>query len=80
MTLRLEPFGAQSNSPVPVLNVRVGKKFQVGRKGFQVSLDALNVTNSNAIKAASYASGPAFGDVSDVVPPRLLRVGVRFDF
>jgi len=40
----------------------------------------LNVMNSNAITAVTYVSGPSFGRVTDILPPRTLRAGVTFDF
>jgi hypothetical protein len=37
------------------------------------------VVNS-VVKAASYVSGPAFRSVTDVVPPRQIRVGAQIRF
>jgi hypothetical protein len=45
-----------------------------------VSFDMLNLINSNSVKVASYVSGPGFGNVTDVVPPRQLRVGAQIQF
>ena len=50
------------------------------RRALNVSFDVLNVTNSNAITAVTYVSGPSFGRVSDIVPPRTLRVAATLDF
>jgi hypothetical protein len=80
VTLRLEPPGTERNPAVPIWNLRAAKRFQLGRQAVQISLDALNVTNSNAIKGATYVSGPAYGGVTDIVPPRLLRFGARYSF
>ena len=59
----------------PVMSIR-----RFGKKLLQVSVDALNVINSNSVKAASYVSGPGFGNVTDVVPPRQIRVGMQYMF
>jgi hypothetical protein len=80
VALRLEPFGSRRETAVPLVNLRVGKKFRFGKQFFQVSLDALNVVNSNSVKAASYVSGPGFARVTDVVPPRQIRIGAQFQF
>ena len=77
INLRLEPFGASREKAVPLLNMRVGKKLNFGRHELQLSLDALNVINSNSVKVASYVSGPSFGNVTDVMPPRQIRFGVQ---
>jgi hypothetical protein len=80
VTLRLEPFGAERESSVPLLNLRASKKIKLVRRDFEVSLDALNLINSNSVKAASYVSGPSFRSVTDVVPPRQIRVGAQVRF
>jgi outer membrane receptor protein involved in Fe transport len=80
-TIRLEPYGAEREPHQTTFNVRVGKRFTLPRReAMNVSFDVLNVTNSNAITAVTYVSGPSFGRVTDVVPPRTVRVGVTFDF
>jgi hypothetical protein len=65
---------------VPLLNVRASKKFKLVRRDVELSLDALNVINSNSVKAASYVSGPSFRSVTDVVPPRQVRAGAQIRF
>ena len=81
VTLRLEPFGTETEKSIPLLNLRASKKFTLaGQRQFEVSLDALNVVNSNSVKAASYVSGPAFRSVTDVVPPRQIRFGAQIRF
>jgi hypothetical protein len=81
VTLRLEEFGAQREKAQPSVNVRLGKKFSLGRgRDFDVSLDVLNIANASAVKAASYVAGPTFGTVTDIMPPRQLRLGASFRF
>jgi hypothetical protein len=80
VTLRLDQFGTEQDSLVPSVNLRVGKKFKLARKTVEVSLDALNVANSSAIRSATFISGPTYGTVTDILPPRQLRMGARFAF
>jgi len=80
VTLRLEPYGAQSEPHQTQFNVRGGKKVAIGRKALNFSFDVLNVTNTSAITAVTYVSGPSFGRVTDILPPRTFRAGVTFDF
>ena len=80
VTLRLEPFGTERESSVPLLNIRASKKFKLVRRDLEVSLDALNIINSNSVKLASYVSGPSFRSITDVVPPRQIRVGAQVRF
>jgi hypothetical protein len=80
VTMRLEPFGSEHESALPVLNLRVGKKFVLHKSSFQLNLDVLNVANSSGIKGATYVSGPGFGTVTSIQGPRLLRLGMSFNF
>ena len=79
-TIRLEPFGSRQEPHQTTFNARLGKKVTLSRRALNFSVDVLNVTNSNAITAVTYVSGPSFGRVTDIVPPRTLRAGVTFDF
>jgi outer membrane receptor protein involved in Fe transport len=79
-TIRLEPFGSQQEPHQTTFNARVAKKVTFARRSLNLSFDVLNVTNSNAITAVTYVSGPAFGRVADILPPRTLRAGVTLDF
>jgi len=79
-SIRLEPFGSQQERHQTTFNARVAKKLNFARRSLNLSFDVLNVTNSNAITAVTYVSGPAFGKVTDILPPRTLRAGVTFDF
>jgi hypothetical protein len=79
-TIRLEPFGSQQEPHQTTFNARVGKKLNVAGRLLNLSFDVLNVLNSNDITAVTYVSGPSFGRVTDILPPRTLRGGVTFDF
>jgi hypothetical protein len=79
-SIRLEPYGSRQEPHQTTFNARVAKKINFARKSLNVSFDVLNVTNSNAITNVTYVSGPSFGRVSDILPPRSLRIGVTFDY
>src|SRR5204862_99462 len=55
VTLRLEPTNTESEKSYAQVNLRLGKKFHVGTRTVQASADALNVLNTNAVKAANIA-------------------------
>lgn len=79
-TIRLEPFGSRQEETQTTFNARVSKRVGLPKGFLNLSFDVLNVTNTNAITAVTYVSGPSFGRVTDILPPRTLRVGVTFDF
>lgn len=79
-TIRREPFGAQREDPQSTFNARVSKRINLPKGFLNVSFDVLNVLNINAITAATYVSGPSYGRVTDILPPRTIRFGVVYDF
>jgi hypothetical protein len=57
-------------------NIKIG-----GRVSMQISLDLFNALNSGKILARNrQANSDAFGDATDVLSPRILRLGVRLNF
>ena len=86
LNLRLEPFGEREGPARHNLNFRVGRAFEVGRgKRLRLELDALNALNTNVawgrgVPGLSFASGPTFGYATQIVAPRIFRLGVAFSF
>ena len=80
VNLRLEPTNSQQEPNYAQFNLRLGKKFRVGARTIQASVDALNVLNTNAVKTATYVSGPQFRNVTNAVPSRQLRGDVKLLF
>jgi hypothetical protein len=81
VTIRMEDPGSQREDMQPSFNLRASRRFDLGGARYiNISLDALNVLNSSAVKSATYVSGPTFGTVTDIMPPRQFRVGVAYSF
>jgi hypothetical protein len=80
VTLRMEPYGAQQGPVVPVTSLRVAKKFRAtSRYAVDVSFAVYNLINSSAAISTSYLSG-TFGRITDILPPRVARLGLKFSF
>jgi hypothetical protein len=80
VTLRMEEFGAQRGRVVPVTSFRLAKKFRPSTKyAVDVNFSVFNLINSSAPVAISYLSG-TFGRATDILAPRVARVGVQFSF
>jgi hypothetical protein len=79
-TIRMEPFGSQREGKQTTFNARVSRMFLLPKGRLNASFDVLNVLNTDAITAVTYASGPSFGRVTDILPPRTIRFGVIYDF
>jgi hypothetical protein len=81
ITIPLEPFGQRREGVQPSLNLRAGKQFKLGgARVVDLNVDILNALNANAVKAANYVSGPTFGRVTDIMPPRQIRFGLNVRF
>jgi hypothetical protein len=80
-TIRLEPYGSQQLSAQNILNLRGSKQISFGRdRRFDIDFDVFNVLNAATPTSANFQSGPSFGYVTNVIPARIARLGVRFRF
>ena len=80
VTLRMEPFGSQQGPVVPVTSLRVAKKLRPSeRYSVDVNFSVFNLINSSAPVSISYLSG-TFGRVTDILAPRVARIGLQFSF
>jgi len=81
VTLRLEEFGVRQLAAQNILSVRASKDFGLGgSRRLSVDFDLYNLLNTNAPLAATFTSGPTFGYISNVIPARVAKFGVRFRF
>ncbi len=81
VTIRLEPAGTRQLEALNNLNIRASKTFHLGgSRQFGVDFDVFNALNVATPIDATWASGPTFGYVTDVVPGRIARFGARFLF
>jgi hypothetical protein len=80
VTLRMEEFGAQHGPAVPVTSFRLAKKFRPSdRFSTDVTFSVFNLINSSAAVSTSYLSG-TFGRITDILAPRVARIGIQFGF
>jgi hypothetical protein len=80
VTLRLEPFGSQQTDMISSTNLRVSKDVRMGGKRISLDVDLFNLLNSGVPTAVTWVSGPAFGAITEVLSPRIVRFGGRFSF
>ncbi len=52
-----------------------------GSASLQITADLFNAFNSNTILAQNrFADSAAFGNINEILSPRILRIGVRLQF
>lgn len=81
VTLRLEPLGSRRQPSLNVLHVRGSKIFTLGPgRQLVIDLDVFNVLNANTASTIDFRSGPTFGLISQILPPRVARLGATISF
>ncbi len=79
--LILEPFGESRYGTLKTLDFRVGKRVAFGRRSVEASLDVFNVGNVNTVLTRNLNQAAATANqVTGIVAPRVLRLGVRVVF
>jgi hypothetical protein len=79
-TVRVEPITTNRYPSVQIMDVRVDKAFTFGRYGkFTAMLDAFNLTNSGVVTSARTTT-VNYREVLEILNPRVIRFGVRYDF
>lgn len=78
-TVQIEPTGTRSMEAPLIFDLRAERKFAM-KKGttLAVVLDLFNITNSNAETDININSGSTYQWPTTVLPPRVIRFGVKF--
>jgi hypothetical protein len=80
-TILAEPFGGERAANTNLFDVRTEKAFVIqGRARAIGFFDVYNILNTNAEQAVAVGSGSSFLRPSAITPPRLARVGVKFQW
>jgi hypothetical protein len=76
-----EPLGARQQDIVAIADMRVERLFGLGgARRLSAQLDIYNLFNANPVDFMSWASGSGYQRPSSVIPPRIARIGVKFDW
>jgi hypothetical protein len=76
-----EPFGSRQMDNTYLFDVRIEKNFKLGgNRSLSGFIDGYNLTNANPANNINWGSGSTFLQPTTIVPPRLWRFGVKFDW
>lgn len=80
--IMLEPFASRRFDNKFLVDLKFEKDFEIGRFGRITGIvDLFNVTNSNTIIRRNRLTGTkAFNQISEVLSPRAVRLGIRYSF
>src|SRR5262249_6310091 len=81
LALRMEPLGAHRLPSTKLLSFRAAKRLSLpyGHRG-TVQFDLYNALNANDATTQSVRSGPTFGQITAILPPRVARLGFTYTF
>jgi hypothetical protein len=81
-TVLIAPTADGSRLPsVALLDARLEKMFKFGRTNFAIDLDVFNLLNEGTTLGLQYDARVAtYGQVAEIMQPRIARLGVRFVF
>jgi hypothetical protein len=79
-TINAEPLNAQRMRAFNLIDVRLDKSFTLGPGRLSPFLDLYNITNANAEQNITVTSGSNYLRPINIIPPRVMRVGVKFDW
>ena len=80
-TVLAEEMGARRADDALVFDVRTERRFRLPRQTtLGLFFDLFNITNSNAATSIVMTSGTAFLRPSVILPPRVVRLGVKYSF
>jgi hypothetical protein len=66
---------------VTSLDARIGKEFTFNRARFNLDVDVFNLLNANTVLGRQYDLRVTTADnVLEIMNPRVLRLGLRFNF
>lgn len=80
VTMLMEPIGTRRMDHITLLDLRIDRSLRVRGGRLSAFLDVFNVMNANPEQNAVWQSGPAFLRPLTIVPPRIARAGLTFDW
>ena len=76
-----EPIGTRRMDNITILDMRVEKAFRIaGGRHVAGFIDVFNLLNANPEQNTSWSSGSSFLRPLSIVPPRIVRIGMKVDW
>ena len=78
--IRAQQNGDYRQPTSNVLDLRASKAFKFGGRKLEALVDVFNVLNANTILQAGVLTGSTYNVPTQVLPPRVARLGIKFEF
>jgi hypothetical protein len=79
-TVVLNERGTERYNDVTMVDLRLSRKFRLGTRGFTPTVDFFNLGNANTVVSKNVAVGGTYLSPSEILAPRIIRVGFSLDF
>jgi hypothetical protein len=79
-TLNAEPMNANRTAHVNLFDIRIDRAITIGGNRLMPFFDLYNLTNNNAEQNITVSSGASWLRPINIVAPRLMRIGLKFDW
>jgi hypothetical protein len=76
----VEPLESTRMDNTTIWDLRAEKVIRFGSRSLSGFVDLYNIANSNAEFRQIYVSGSSFGFPTTIIPPRIVRFGVKVDW
>jgi len=80
MICDIAPQSQYLDGRINILSVNVAKTVHIGKARIEPRIDVFNALNDNAVELAVVRYGPAWRNVTGILPARMVKLGVRVDF
>ena len=79
-TLNAEAANGERYPDINLIDLRIDRGIQTGKGRISPFFDVYNITNANPEQNLTVASGSSWLRPVNIVPPRVARIGVKFDW
>jgi len=81
-TVRVEPANARRAPNVGIFDIRLDKSFRLPARAGRITgiLDVFNLTNTGTVTNFRITTGSRFQEVIALLDPRIIRLGLRYEF
>jgi hypothetical protein len=76
----MEPVGTRRMDNITILDVRIDRTMRVKGGRVRAFVDVFNLLNANPAQNVVWTSGESFLRPVTIVPPRIARAGLSFDW
>jgi outer membrane receptor protein involved in Fe transport len=78
--IRVQQNGDYRQPTSNILDLRASKAFRFGGRKLEALIDIFNVLNANTILQAGVLTGSTYNVPTQVLPPRVARLGIKLEF